>query len=72
MSNAVVLTTYDASTAENRDQHPLALTPAQKIAIEKSWQIVEDDIGLLKGGIILFMRSAYTSLQIMQKLATLP
>lgn len=51
------MTTYDASTAVDRGQHPMALTPAQKTAIEKSWQVIEEDIGLLKGGIILFMRS---------------
>lgn len=57
MSNAVVLTTFDgASTAVDRGQQPLALTTAHKNAIEKTWQIVEDDIGLLQGGIILFMR----------------
>ncbi len=56
MSQNGVQTTSDSSTAMSRDKQPVALTDKQKGLIEKTWKIVEEDVGLLKGGIILFMR----------------
>nr|QIA61850.1 neuroglobin-like protein [Halichondria panicea] len=56
MSLTQVSTISESSTTVSREYQPLALTEKQKGLIEKTWKIVEEDIGMLKGGILLFMR----------------
>lgn len=57
MSQTTAISTIcETSTAVNRVSHPLALTDRQRDLIEKTWKTVEEDVGLLKGGVILFMK----------------
>lgn len=53
---AVSMPTCDLPTAMAREQQPRALTETQKTLIEQTWKVVEDEIGLLKAGIILFKK----------------
>ncbi len=56
MSVTQVSTISESSTTVSREYQPLALTEKQKGLIEKTWKVVEEDIGMLKGGILLFMK----------------
>lgn len=53
---AVSMPTCDLPTAMAREQQPRALTETQKTLVEQTWKVVEDEIGLLKAGIILFKK----------------
>jgi hypothetical protein len=54
---AVSMPTCDLPTAIAREQQPrAALTETQKELVEQTWKVVEDEIGLLKAGIILFKK----------------
>ena len=53
---AVSIPTRDLATTIAREQQPRALTETQKTLVEQTWKIVEDEIGLLKAGIILFKK----------------
>ena len=55
---AVSIPTCDLPTAIAREQQPRALSESQKTLIEQTWKVVEDEIGLLKAGIILFKKYA--------------
>ena len=54
METAAVMPTCDMPTSVARDQQPMALTESQKTIIEQTWKVVEDEIGLLEAGILLF------------------
>lgn len=56
MSQTAISATSQNPIACSREEQPVALTEKQKMLIEKSWKTVEEDIGLLKGGTILFMK----------------
>ena len=56
METATVMPTCDLPTTVAREQQPMALTEKQKTIIEQTWKTVEDEIGLLKAGILLFKK----------------
>lgn len=56
MADAVLLSTCDISTAVSRGPQPQAITLQQIADIERTWKIVEEDIGLLEAGIELFKK----------------
>lgn len=56
METAAVMPTMDLTTSVAREQQPMALTESQKSIIEQTWKVVEDEIGLLKAGILLFKK----------------
>ena len=56
METAAVMPTCDLPTSVAREQQPMALTEGQKTVIEQTWKVVEDEIGLLDAGILLFKK----------------
>ena len=56
METATVMPTCDLPTSVAREQQPMALSESQKTIIEQTWKMVEEEIGLLNAGVVLFTK----------------
>jgi hypothetical protein len=56
MADAALMSTSDVQTTTPRGAQPQAITPKHILDVERTWKVVEDDIGLLPAGIELFKR----------------